>query len=618
MIRNLWLLSCAALAFSLSAAGLAYPPTGSLVASSMEFAGPDDRTAALAVAHFNERITQLRGGNAAPSTCKIRVGHLEQEIGVKEHFTPERIAELTRDLKPWQRNQAFAIAGNSDGDAIVAGGFSEPGTVYAVSELEIRLRVRANGEVYLDFPEWQEAGRRELFDYPAVEERGEYMNIGYNIPGITPHEWDEARWQAYIDKLLLAKLNRFYFYLWTDTYSMNPASALAERPLNKSIHENLRRMIAYARGRGLEVIYMCSPTLFPKDVWDAHPEIHADIVYVEHGFPAICPNAPGAWDLMLENARSEMAWFAEVDAIQIWFYDPGGCWCEKNGCAAGQAQSIARQFEAIGALFRTFNRDAKLEYNLWPVWVWEDVRKIQYRDAINTAIREKFPSDVDEITAVGGDNSTVSFPLREKALGFRSSAFLFGTNPESGYAFLLPGLRWTSTLVKEAKAAELNGAFGHRLEAWTRYPATFFMAQCLWDPDRAPMDAVRRWASWQCARPEPAEQLARTVELLEIYTDEAPTPELGRQMEELIRELWPALPDAARQDLEYFPAMFGGLRIIGESIAVEDPTRLAELEGEFTRALGQSPTFASLEAQGASIFKRYRELLKPGWKNAPF
>lgn len=616
-------LSAVALFFALttSSTALEFPPSTGLDAASLPALSQSDGPAALAADRFRERVQQLGASNDAPSSLTIHVGLLDQDERLKRHFTPERLTALTQNLKPWQRDQAYSIAFVKENghDVILAGGLAELGTTYAISELEIRLRLRDSGEVYLDFPEWTaDAPMRELFDYPAIEERGEYMNIGYNIPGITPHEWGPERWQAYIDKLVLAKLNRFYFYIWIDTYSMNPASALSQRTLTQSIHENVKSMIAYAQGRGLDVVYMFCPTFFPKDLWNANPAIHAEITYVDHGFPAVCPNAPGAWDMMLANARSEMAWFAGSDAIQIWFYDPGGCWCEKNGCATTQPESIAKQFKAFGDLFREYNPNAKLEYNLWPVWVWEDIKKFQYRDKINARIKESFSNDIASITAVGGDNGGISFPVREKALGFRSSTFLFGTNPESGYSFLIPSLRWTPALIKEAQAAELNGAFGHRLEAWTRYPATFFMGESLWDPESEPREAVRRWAAWQCARNEPGAQLATAIELLEQYTDDVPTVELGNQMSQLIQTLWPELPAVAKEDLEYFPAMFDCFRIIGNSLTTEDPDLLADFASQFTQALKQSPTFAPLEGQGAHLFTRYRELLKPGWRKAPF
>ncbi|MBX3180384.1 MAG: hypothetical protein KF886_23795 [Candidatus Hydrogenedentes bacterium] len=615
MFRMLLLLSVSA-----SVAALELPEQGGLAAHRMEPAAFEEGPAAHAVDHFVGRLRHWSEEAGTDAPLRILVGRLDADERLARHFTPEKRAALTRDLKPFQREQAYAIARVREGerDVILAGGLTERGVAYAVSELETRLRVRANGAVYLDFPEWDGDGPTELFEYPAIEERGEYINIGYNIPGITPHEWNVARWRDYIDQLALARLNRLYFYIWVDAYSMNPASKLSEKPLNKTLHENVRAMIPYARSRGLEVAYMFCPTFFPRDLWDANPDIHAEITYVDHGFPAVCANAPGAWDLMLANARSEMEWFREADAIQIWFYDPGGCWCEKNGCAADQPGSIARQLQAFGALFREYNPEAKLEFNLWPVWVWEDIKKLEYRDEIGARIKADFPGHFSSIAAVGGDHPQFSFPIREKALGFRASSFLFGTNPESGYAFLIPSLRWTPELVRAAHAAGLDGAFGHRLEAWTRLPATWFLGAFLWDPEMPPGDAVRRWAGWQCGRPEAIEGMAGIIEDLERYTDGGPTVELGNAMGAAIERIWPGLPPAARADLEYFPAMLEGLRIIGESLATEDPARLAELGAAFVSALGESSALAPLAAQGTSLFDRYRGLLKPGWRQAPF
>jgi hypothetical protein len=64
--------------------------------------------------------------------------------------------------------------------------------------------------------------------------------------------------------------------------------------------------------------------------------------------------------------------------------------------------------------------------------------------------------------------------------------------------------------------------------------------------------------------------------------------------------------------------MFDCFCIIGNSLTTEDPDLLADFASQFTQALKQSPTFAPLEGQGAHLFTRYRELLKPGWRKAPF
>src|SRR5690606_6891889 len=86
------------------------------------------------------------------------------------------------------------------------------GCVYALGDLQRRIR-RGNGGLYLGFPEWNGESRR-IFEYPFAERRGEYINIGYNISGITPHEWNTDDWRKYIDELICSRLNTVYFYIW--------------------------------------------------------------------------------------------------------------------------------------------------------------------------------------------------------------------------------------------------------------------------------------------------------------------------------------------------------------------------------------------------------------------
>ena len=203
-------------------------------------------------------------------------------------------------------------------------------------------------------------------------------------------------------------------------------------------------------------------------------------------------------------------------------------------------------------------------------------------------------------------------------MGFRTSAFLFGTNPETGYFFLLPNLRVCRRWIRESLRHGLHGAYGHRLEARTRYPGTFFMAQLMWNLEASDETVVRKYCDWQTADAQAGIALAEAVLLLERFTYLGADGEIGARMAELTNRALRGMPQAFWEDLEYFPAMMEALAVIGGSVGVEDNTARKELERDFADALGKSSLFAPWQEQGAWLFAKYRGFLEKGWREGPF
>ncbi|MDX9973824.1 MAG: hypothetical protein RBU21_12645 [FCB group bacterium] len=579
---------------------------------SLDVLDSEDESVREAARCLRERFAELAGESATEPSVLVCIGRMMERFPYLASEALERTGSSRRNLKSFQEREGYFLI--REGNILYAAGLDVLGTVHAVSDLQSRLRAR-DGKVWFDFPEWKEGGHGVLFEKPAIETRGEYLNIGYNIPGITPHEWDDARWRQYIDRLVLAKLNRLYLYLWNDTYSVYPGSALSKVALNRNLHERIRSAIAYARTRGLGVTYMMCPTFFPRDVWEAHPELHADIEYVKHGFPAVCPQAPGAWDLMKDIARSEMEWFKGADAIQIWFYDPGGCWCEKYGCKSKQAEILARQVVEFSGLFRALNPSARVEYNLWPIWLWEDRMKVQYRRELDERLKTAFGSEYRNVTAVGAPDNDTTLPLIEKEMGYRTSAFLFGTNPENGYVFPLPLLAWQQETARRVVETGMDGAFGHRLEAWTRYPGTFILGQFLWNPDIEPDAAVRRYSEMLALDMVSGPKLTEAILLLERFTQEGASAGLGSQMCARARSMMPPRPSDELADLV---AGMEALGVIGASLEADTDEALAPFVARFDEALANAPGYAGWKRDSLEVFKRYRDFLRAGWRKSPF
>lgn len=528
------------------------------------------------------------------------------------------VAELKSALdgaEAWQRRDAYLIRTNADnGRTRIDVAALEPhGLVFALSDLQVRLRRDGDGNVGLSLS----PGSR-LLEIPANDIRGEYVNVGYNVPGITPHEWDKARWEQYLDYLILSRLNTFYFYVWTDVYGIYPESENAKVPLNLNIHEGLRHAISYAKKRGMRVHFMATPSYGPADIWRKHPEAHADIDYVKYGFPAVCLNAPGAWERMKKIWAYEFEWFKEADVLQIWFYDPGGCFCEKHGCRTNQGEVMARQVREFGDMFRDLNPQAQIDFNLWPIWVWEE-RMGPYRADFHREIKKLFPDDSHrELGAVGAWGSDASLPLSEAELGFRTSNFIFGSNPESGYFFLMPNLAFHQQVMRDLKGTSFRNVFGHRLEVWTRLPATFFMAEMMWNPDVDPVAAVRRWAEWQTGGGEAAADLAESILLLEQFTSEGASLKTAGRARMVAERAMSSLTPSARLTLSHYPAMLRAMELMGRGASSQDSEALPAVADLFIEELRNEPLFAPMAGQGRGLFTKYVTLTAVGTKQRMF
>lgn len=584
------------------------PALATVLACRIAGAGPMQPPAVQTALEALQRRGALLGasGRNAPAVRLVRLDPDRPRLGGWDLS-----AELA-PLRPWQRGQGYAIRRTS-GQAPEVAALAPEGLAFGLAHLTGLLRAAPGGGATFDLPP-----EARLFEAPAIEERGEYLNIGYDIPPITPHTWDAARWRAYIDQLALARLNRFYFFLWGSDVTAWPGSRLSRTETSRRLYRELPGAIRYAQRRGFKVVLMLGPTLIPRDVYDLHPDWHADIEYARHGFPVACPNHPEAWKAITGALRAQLERLRAVDAVQVWFYDPGGCWCEARGCGRGQAASLALQVREFARLFRRVNPRGGLEVNLWPIALWERERKVEVRKPLVQALRRDFRSSWRGITMVGtAEEGPTPTPRWEKEQGFRTGLFLFAANPESGYSFLTPHLRYVPWSARVARDFGVDACFGHRLEAWTRLPATALMAQWLWSPDLEPAEAVRRLSCGLMGDGRAGAALARAILLLDRITDEGAAPELAGPLRAAAAEAWPLAAPGLLKEIEYLPAMLEAVAAIAETAGAA-PEALARCEARFAEALHRSPTFASLAADAPGTFRRYREMLLPGWRNRMF
>jgi len=558
-----------------------------------------------ALRHLERSVREI--GGAAPAAAApvcVRLARIDARRPLLDGWD---LGPSLAPLAGWQRDQCYAIVASPD--AVTVAARTDTGLAFGLAELEMGLRAA---------PARLELPARRRFTAPAIEERGEYLNVGYDIAGITPHQWGSDRWRQYIDRLALARLNRLYLFLWGSDVTAWRESALSRSPPSRRLYREIPGAVRYARSRGISTTLMLSPTMVPRDVWKAHPEWHADIDYVRAGFPVVCPNHPGAWRALLGALDAHVRALRGVDAVQIWFYDPGGCWCEARGCRAGQAASLARQAVAFARRFRAVNPRGRVEVNLWPIALWERTMGAAVRDELSRRLMDAWPEEYRRVTIVGTpEEGPTPTPLRERDLGFRTGLFLFATNPESGYAFLTPHLRYVPWAARVARDFRVNACFGHRLEVWSRAPATHWMADWLWDPDREPAEVVRAWADRQCGDPGAGAELAEAITKLDALTDDGLDPVVAEAMVAALERAWSATPEVCRAGLTDLRATITAVGVLGRSARLTDSDARTLVE-QFAEALRRSPTFAPLAEDAAGTFARYRGLLMQGWRKRMF
>lgn len=564
--------------------------------------------AAIAMAKLEKAIAELGGTFTNDGTSGAVLILQDQNL----------VTALQRRLRratPWERRDSYIIKTEfTHGRPTISLAALDPlGLTFALSDLQVRLRKDEKGQTALHLPE-----SGEIIETPDNDTRGEYVNIGYNIPGITPHNWDAKRWEDYIDQLVLSRLNAFYFYIWTDVYSIYPGAKFSQDPITKNIHEGVRHAISYARQRGVRVHFMVTPSYGPRDIWLNHPEAHADIDYVKHGFPAVCLNAPGAWDRMQRIWAHEFEWFKEADVIHIWFYDPGGCFCERHGCRAGQATKLARQVKEFGEQFQALNPSAQIDFNFWPMWIWEE-RMGPFRSDFLKELQRLFPRGAHrQIGAAGAWGGEASLPTKEREAGMRTSNFIFGSNPESGYIFLMPNLAFHSRVMKDLKASPYRDVFGHRLEVWTKLPATFFMGEFMWNSEAIERDVVRRWAEWQTAGAPQSLDLAESILMLEQFTAEGASLHTAGRARMVGQRAMAGLTPSGNQLLSYYPAMLRAMELLGRGASSQGSDALAAVADLFVQELRAEPLFAPMGDLGRGLFTNYINMTKVGTNQRMF
>ncbi len=465
------------------------------------------------------------------------------------------------------------------------------GLAYAIGHIQTHLW-RDRGHMRLHLRQW------DMLEIPAFAERELYINIGYGLSRdpITPDTWDDTRWKRYLDRLHLARFSAWSFYLWGDGQLAYPGMTV-NRGKNLQVHKALRHAIRYGHERGLRAGYHFTPTMVPAEIWSSHPELQAQLEYHQPG--ALCPSQPRTWDYMLRAYESELRWFRECDLFSIWFYDPGGCMCDK--CRQGDVQlsTLLRQVEVFSDLVWRVNPAATVQIGTWGIWRYEQMHGYSIRDAfmqqVSACLNKRRGQVVFSDGALVDPGQSPLFPLFRQH-GWPIKSFLYQTNIETGQPFVLPLSRYLCEWIPKSREFGASQIFMMRMECQTKYPADFLGGALFWDPQRPPESVMDWYASYETGDSEAGRPLSEAL----LRMDDASwfgfdgDADEGARIASLVGQSLDRLPTERQQILEWLRTTADGYQLLAQASAAldaEDQPRLDAVTAAFRAHLMDSPTF---------------------------
>lgn len=567
----------------------------------------------IAIERLRTRLSLVgaREGEARSSSrtgaARLVIGRWNRALAARYPRTARLIDRLGREKPSFRRRDGYVLCLERGGGSpvVCAVALESPGAAFAVGRLHSTATRGARGPLlYLPQTDGVEA--------PAFDRRELYLNIGYGLarPGITVESWTLKDWKRYIDALVLARYNAWSFFLWSDSGMIHPV-ARANRALNLKLHATLRHAIAYAQRRGMRVGMQFVPSMLPIEVWNAHPELRAQLEYHYPG--TVCPSRPESMQWMREVHGMQLRWFRNVDFVSLWFYDVGGCFCETCRVPARQLQSLHEQVRTFATMWREINPRAGFQVMAWAIWRYEQKHNYRIRGQFVEETRQWFAERGWPLTMADGiyvdAGCTPLFP-HFRAARLPAASFLYQTNIETGQPFPLLLTRYLARWLPASLRAGATSAFLMRMEAGTKLADDCVAGAYLWNPgiaaESALRDCARRMTADERAGRHAWEALKRMDDFAWFgYAGGAATQENGRTIERLARLAVDYAPHAIRPDLEWLRVSGAAYAILGaaaEAREEEDQAAIASLDARFAVLMRGSPLFRH-QADGAPYWR---------------
>jgi len=386
--------------------------------------------------------------------------------------------------------EAFAIREERSGAIHVTGG-DERGLLYGVGQF-LRSARGQPGE-FRPGP-WR--GRSA----PALPLRGMYFATHFfNFYHAAPIE----RVQRYVEELALWGFNALM--IWLDMHHYRGI----DDPACVAMIDRLRAIWATARSCGLG---LCFAELGNEAYADSPIDLRADPnTGRAHYHVELCPNKPGAKELMLRWFEQRLDAFADLkpEYICLWPYDQGGCACEKcRPWGAGGFLDICRakaglarkKLPGVKIVLSTWLFDYPRDEGEWAGLARAFTPRPDWVDYVLAESHTDFPRyPLDH--GVPGGLPMVNFP----------EISMFGMSPWGGYgANPLPD---RCRRLWDVCGRYLAGGFPYSEGIYEDINKVIY-SRLYWDPGWRPEQALREYAAYEFS-PEVADDVLAAATILE-------------------------------------------------------------------------------------------------------
>jgi hypothetical protein len=490
---------------------------------------------ALAVHHFVGEVRRFTGlllpqmwGRLPAGSNALIVGNratLESHIKL-----PENAADMPGDARILGQSYAISLRQEPSGTTqVLAAGLGQDndsasflGLGYALGELLRRLDQRG-GSWGFSLPE------DGIVSHPAMPDRTVYLmnSDRWFAPGLSFDYADHVQLELFVDELVDARFSRIAFWQWYAIY-LYPGNHDARRAENEKIHQGMRHLLDYARRRGLGIVHMLTPMHANPDLLPDDPRFTATGYY---GRTSICWNQPEGRALARDMARHEMEYYGPVDGYVVWFYDPGGCFCD--ACRANQGQNLVEQFMLVKDLARTISPDAAFQACLWPTWCFHEPQwginfpepevKAFVRHFLDRALAECGPRNLAILDSCDTTFTNYEFNIYSGIVDpkeFKRNGFMhrvLGTPGEASYVFAPFAFSFIQETMGTALERGLDEAMLSVIYTTPSSPSLFAFGDLLYTGVGSAEDRIRRYAATQ-AKGQAQETAARLLLALEVLS----------------------------------------------------------------------------------------------------
>lgn len=232
-----------------------------------------------------------------------------------------------------------------------------------------------------------------------------------------------------------------------------------------------------------------------------------------HYHTELCPNKPGARELILKWVEERLEAFADIapDYLWLWPYDQGGCTCSQ--CAPWGANGFLSIAEPTARLYRRYVPHGKVVLS---TWFFDRFIHGEW-SGLDDAFRKKKPDWVDYILADDYGDKFPDYPLQHGVPG-GLPLVSFPEISMYGYEGLWGGvganpLPHHFQKIRDVSGKHLAGGFPYSEGIYEDINKAI-IAQFQWEKDRKAMDTVREYIAFEYS-PEVMDDVVTAVEILE-------------------------------------------------------------------------------------------------------